>query len=173
MISSTKLFLVVVVILISLLLFLVISANLSINILQITLFILAVVLIFIGGIIFFDRIYSTKRKIDQTTIIMRPHKLLGKLILPNGRDFVIKEYEKTLGREDFLGFTGADNLLFIGKKHFKLFKLDDGFYIEDLNTKNGTKINGGDIRGLGKIKLKNGDEITIARIKIRYSEEIY
>jgi pSer/pThr/pTyr-binding forkhead associated (FHA) protein len=86
----------------------------------------------------------------------------------------INKYQKTIGRDDFLGFITGDDLLFIGKKHFMLTRLDDGFYIEDLNSKNGTKVNRRDIRGFGKIKLKNDDEITISDfLKLKYLEEIY
>lgn len=106
--------------------------------------------------------------IDEETILIKPKKLLGRLILPNKEEFILKDYERKLGREDFLGY--GDDLLYISKEHFKLIRLDDGFYIEDLNTKNGTKINGEDIRGLGKIKLRNGDEIKLPGLKIYYLE---
>jgi hypothetical protein len=107
---------------------------------------------------------------EETTIIHKPKKILGKLVFPNNDEFILKDYEKKLGREDFQGHDDRDNLLYIGKEHFKLIRLDDGFYIEDLNTKNGTKINDEDIRGLGKIKLRHGDEIKVAKIKIYYKE---
>ncbi|MDI9623377.1 MAG: FHA domain-containing protein [Methanothermobacter sp.] len=49
--------------------------------------------------------------------------------------------------------------------------MDDGCYIEDLDTKNGTKINGNEIKGLGKIKLENQDEILVAKtLPIKYLE---
>jgi pSer/pThr/pTyr-binding forkhead associated (FHA) protein len=100
--------------------------------------------------------------------------LLAKLIFSNDKVLKINKYQKTIGRDDFLGFITGDDLLFIGKKHFMLTRLDDGFYIEDLNSKNGTKVNRRDIRGFGKIKLKNDDEITISDfLKLKYLEEIY
>lgn len=121
-------------------------------------------------IVFIIRLrHAPKSKlIDEETILMKPKKLLGRLILPNNEEFILKDYERKLGREDFLGY--GDDLLYISKEHFKLIRLDDGFYIEDLNTKNGTKINGEDIRGLGKIKLRNGDEIKLPGLKIYYLE---
>lgn len=113
-----------------------------------------------------------KSKISQSTVIMKPRKLLAKFILPTGDELVIKEYEKVFGREDFLGLVLSDDLLFIGKNHFKIMKMDDGFYIEDLDTKNGTLINGEDIKGLGKIKLNDNDEILVATtLRLKYLEE--
>lgn len=115
-----------------------------------------------------------KNKINNTTIMLKPQKLLAKLIFSKDKVLKINKYQKTIGRDDFLGFIAGDDLLFIGKKHFKLTRLDDGFYIEDLNSRNGTKVNGKDIRSLGKIKLKNNDEITILQVlKLKYLEETY
>lgn len=114
---------------------------------------------------------SPKDKIVKSTVTMKPKKMLAKLVLPDGNQCIIKEYERILGREDFLGTMLSDKLQFIGKRHFKITKMDDGFYIEDLNTKNGTWLNNEDIRGLGKKKLNNNDEISIAKvIKIKYNE---
>lgn len=163
MISSNK-FLILLVVILALLVILIYSKN---DVLSYALLIIIALLVIL---FFFKR--STPRKLisEETTILMKPKKLLGKLVFPNNDEFILKDYEKTLGREDFLGHNGGDDLLYIGKEHFKLTRLDDGFYIEDLNTKNGTKINGEDISGLGKIKLKDGDEIGIAGIKIHYME---
>ncbi len=78
---------------------------------------------------------------------------------------------RVFGREDFLGILVSDKLFFIGKKHFEITKTDNGFYIKDLDTKNGTKLNNEDIGGLGKKKLEDSDEICIANVlKIKYYE---
>jgi pSer/pThr/pTyr-binding forkhead associated (FHA) protein len=91
--------------------------------------------------------------------------------LPKDRHIIIEDYEKTFGREDFLGVLLPDDLVFIGKEHFKITRMDDGFYIEDLDTKNGTTINGNEIKGSGKIKLENRDEILVAKtLPIKYLE---
>jgi len=136
-------------------------------------FFAAIIAIIIGLVIeYIYRKTMPKSKISQSTVIMKPRKLLAKFILPNGDELVIKEYEKVFGREDFLGLVLADDLLFIGKNHFKITKMDDGFYLEDLETKNGTLINGEEIRGLGKIKLNDDDEILVATtLRIKYLEE--
>lgn len=118
--------------------------------------------------------YSAKSKMAQTTITppSETRKYLAKLVLKNKHEFLIKDYERIFGREDFLGTALTDDLMFIGKEHFKITKMDDGFYIEDLGTKNGTMVNGEDITGSGKVKLENEDEIMVAKtLKIRYYEE--
>lgn len=115
--------------------------------------------------------FKPKNKISERTLRIKPKKILAKLVLPGGNQCIIKEYERIFGREDFLGIILGDKLNFIGKKHFKVTKMDDGFYIEDLNTKNGTWLNDEDIRGLGKKKLGNNDKISIANVlKIKYNE---
>lgn len=112
-----------------------------------------------------------KPKILQNTIIMKQKKAYNKLILPNNNEIRITENEKLFGREDFVGVVSTDELLFIGRKHFKTIKLDEMYYIEDLGTKNGTKLNGEEL-GLEKQELKNGDELFIGNVlKVKYITE--
>ncbi|MGE0064990.1 MAG: FHA domain-containing protein [Methanobacteriales archaeon] len=116
-------------------------------------------------------IFSQKSKITETTRVNKPKKSFANLFLPKDRHIIIEDYEKTFGREDFLGVLLPDDLVFIGKEHFKITRMDDGFYIEDLDTKNGTTINGNEIKGSGKIKLENRDEILVAKtLPIKYLE---
>lgn len=104
-------------------------------------------------------------------MVQKPRKLLAKLVLPDNKELKINEYERIFGREDFVGSIVVDDLLFLGKQHFKLTFMDDGFYIQDLDTKNGTIVNGEEIKGMGKIKLRDKDEIILAKVfKIRYLE---
>ena len=117
--------------------------------------------------------FSAKSKFSRNTVTKKPRKLFAKCILPNDQEFVLNEYEKVFGREDFVGIALADELLFIGKNHLKITKMEDGVYIEDLDTKNGTMINGKEITGLGKIRLNDGDGILVAKtLNIKYSEEM-
>ena len=123
-------------------------------------------------LIYLQRRLKSKTKMEENTILVKPHRPIAKLILPNKNVVAIKGYGQVLGREDFLGFVPPEKLLFIGKSQFKLSKFDDGFYIEDRQSKNGTKVNGREIRGMGKIKLENGDEICIAGfLKLQYLKE--
>jgi hypothetical protein len=129
----------------------------------------AVIMSFI--LMYIQRRFKSKTKMEENTILVKPQRLFAKLVLPNETVMMIKSYGQVLGRENFLGFVPPEKLLFIGKSQFKLSKFDDGFYIEDLQSKNGTKVNGCEIRGLGKIKLKNGDEICVSKVlKLQYLE---
>ncbi|MBP2046681.1 FHA domain-containing protein [Methanobacterium aggregans] len=124
------------------------------------------------GLIYLQRRLESKPKMEEDTVLIKPQNLLAKLVLDNKNEVVIKNYEHVLGREDFLGLVSSEKLLFIGKTHFRLTKFDDGVYIEDLHTKNGTMINGRNIKGLGKIKLGDGDEICVAKVlNLHYLEE--
>lgn len=146
----------------------------SINLAQITLIAVITTMLIFLALKYASMRSSNKNKINNTTIILKPKKLLAKLIFTENNILKIKDYQKIIGRDDFLGLMVTDDLLFVGKNHFKLTRLDDGFYIEDLNSKNGTQVNGKDIRGLGKIKLKNNDEISILHVlTLQYREETY
>jgi hypothetical protein len=135
----------------------------------------AVILAVIAGLLleFIYRRYSAKSKMLQTTMTppSESSKFMAKLVLKENHEFLIKEYERIFGREDFIGVAPADELMFIGKEHFKITREDDGYYIEDLNTKNGTSLEEEDITGLGKRKLTVGDEILVAKtLQIKYFE---
>jgi pSer/pThr/pTyr-binding forkhead associated (FHA) protein len=136
--------------------------------------IIAAILAIIAGL-FIEvayRKYSPKSKFSQTTVYMEPQKLLAKLILPDKNFLTISDKQQTFGRDDFLGSVVSDQLLFIGKEHFKISRREDGFYIEDLNTKNGTIVNGEEIKGQGKIRLVNESQIVISQIfTVTYVEE--
>jgi FHA domain len=137
---------------------------------------LAVILaIFVGIVLnYMYKKYSSKSKMLKTTITPsnNTHHSLAKLVLKENQEFIIKEYERVFGREDFIGVTVPDDLLYVGKEHFKITKQNDGFYIEDLNSKNGTQINGEEIKGKGKRKLKNEDNILLAQtLNIKYYDE--
>ncbi len=139
-------------------------------------FIYALFLAIIAAILinYFYKRYSAKSKMLQTTVTPpRSSQSQAKLILKEKHEFIIKEYERIFGRENFIGVLMADDLLFIGKEHFKISKKDDGFYIQDLETKNGTQVNSKDIKGLSSVKLHNGDNILVADVlNIRYIEKI-
>ena len=112
---------------------------------------------------------KTKHKFEQKTILMKPRYVMAMLILPNNYEIKITEPEKIVGREDFVGAIPADDLPFIGRKHFKIIKMDNGLYIEDFNSANGTRLNGEEIKGKGRKELKDGDIILVADVlQMRY-----
>lgn len=95
----------------------------------------------------------------------------AQLVLPNNDNIIVDGAEKVIGREDFLGVVTSDKLYFIGKDHFKITRKDSSFYIQDLNTKNGTTINGEQMQGTQTYRLNDGDEIMVAQsLSITYNE---
>lgn len=112
-------------------------------------------------------------KLSLKTILIKPsHTILARLILPNNNEIRILENEKIFGRHNFEGAISADDLQFIGRKHLRIMKLNDGLYIEDLGSANGTKLNGDEIKGAGSKKLNNGDEILVADVlNIKFVQE--
>lgn len=112
---------------------------------------------------------SPKPIILENTMLKDRKPVLAKLILPNNSEIKLIENEKIFGRENFFGVAPSDDIVFIGKKHFKITKIDNIFYLEDLDSVNGTKLNGEEIKGLGRKELKWGDEILVADVlKISY-----
>lgn len=106
-----------------------------------------------------------KLKIEQPTILLKKQRpILARLILSNNNEIKITESEKIFGREDFLGAIPSDDLQFVGRNHFKILKMDDGVYIEDLDSANGTKLNENEIKGAGRKKLKDGAKIRVADV---------
>lgn len=135
---------------------------------------IAILLSFLLGfsIEYVYRRLSYHSRFSKTTRFKKPRKIKAKLVLSVNKKIFIGYYERVYGREDFLGILLIDELSFIGKEHFRITHLDDGFYIEDMDTKNGTRVNGKEIKGQGMIKLKNKDSITVARVmNARYLEE--
>jgi len=53
----------------------------------------------------------------------------------------------------------------ISRRNSKLTRLGDGFIIEDLQSSNGTFVNGSRIK---RVRLRNGDEITVGKVSFRY-----
>jgi pSer/pThr/pTyr-binding forkhead associated (FHA) protein len=64
------------------------------------------------------------------------------------------EDKRIFGREHFLESLTTDGLELIGHEHFKITKKEGNFYLKDLKSKNGTKIN--------EIKLKKGEEVELS-----------
>lgn len=111
-------------------------------------------------------------KISRRTKRYQPRPLLARLILPNNTEIKIIKNEKIFRRDDCVGTVSSDDLEFISKEHFKIVRMDDGLYIEDLNSDSGTKLNGDEIKAKEKRKLKDGDEISVANVlKIKYVQE--
>jgi len=83
-----------------------------------------------------------------------------------GGTLPITSFPRAFGREDFKQFLPPFLLNFIEGKHFTIHynPFQRMFYIQDLGSRNGTYVNGVDIRGKGLITLKNGDVIVPGKV---------
>jgi uncharacterized membrane protein YraQ (UPF0718 family) len=127
--------------------------------------VLAIIMASIAGFVIESlyRRYSPQSKILKTTVTHTPtnNVSFAQLILPNNNNIIVDGAERIIGREDFVGVVSTDKLLFIGKDHFKVIKKPGGFYIQDMNTKNGTQINGEEVGGKNQKPINSGDEILV------------
>ena len=55
----------------------------------------------------------------------------------------------------------------VSRIHAKIKKTDGSYYIGDLNSRNGTFVNGNPITGEDEVKLNSGDEVTFADLTYR------
>lgn len=113
----------------------------------------------------FELIYSRikpKPKLSQKTVLA-PKNFVAKLILPDNKVCLMKDEKRIFGREDFLGSLTTDTLMYIGHNHFKITKKDKDFYLKDLNSTNGTKLNGEEVED-HEFKLSDGDQISVADV---------
>jgi len=91
-------------------------------------------------------------------VVQRPRYVLAD---SGGRYRLWTDSYAEYGRLDFLDLPAAG---YISRLHFAL-KLEEGeLYIKDLDSKNGTKVNGADIKGRGWVPLKPGDVVEVASV---------
>ncbi|MCZ7398880.1 MAG: FHA domain-containing protein [Candidatus Methanoperedens sp.] len=103
-------------------------------------------------------------KLSGKTIYKGQMPALAALILPNKKEIKITKFEEIFGREDFEGVIPDNKLQFIGRQHFKIIKNDDGRYIEDMDSANGTKLDKREIKGSGQQKLEDDAKIRVADV---------
>jgi pSer/pThr/pTyr-binding forkhead associated (FHA) protein len=57
----------------------------------------------------------------------------------------------------------------VSRRHFRIIRQDDGFFIEDMGTLPGTRVNDQPIRGV--TRLFNGDRIRVADYKAVFEDD--
>lgn len=81
---------------------------------------------------------------------------------------LIEGDERVFGRNDFLNFVSGKDILNISRSHFKITKINNRYFIEDMS-KGGTKVNGQSITGKGKVYLSNQSKIEIPHLKFIFN----
>ena len=88
----------------------------------------------------------------------------AKLILPGNIVISLGDGARPIGRGDLSRVVSAHDLGYISRRHFEAGFANGQYYIEDLNSLNGTKLDGIEIRGQGKQSLKDGGQIAVAEV---------
>ncbi|MBN1160559.1 MAG: FHA domain-containing protein [Dehalococcoidales bacterium] len=86
----------------------------------------------------------------------------GKLTLADNSEIQLTETSRDIGRDDFTNVASTDALNYVSSHHCRITMEAGKYFIEDLQSANGTKVNGADISGKGKQELKDGDRIDLA-----------
>jgi hypothetical protein len=90
-----------------------------------------------------------------------PQPQIGKsLVCPDGSEIALQT-RKSIGRLDLSKYASPTEARWISRLHFEVFEEKGESYIQDEKSLNGTKLNGKEIRALGKQLLRNGDEIIV------------
>lgn len=94
------------------------------------------------------------------------------LKLINRKDSLPFKVEEYYSVENFISLgRGNDNKIvikdpYISKNHFKIVKDEGNYYLEDLNSANGTYLNGD--RLMDVVELENGDRIATGQLEFLY-----
>jgi pSer/pThr/pTyr-binding forkhead associated (FHA) protein len=92
---------------------------------------------------------------------------VAKLVRSNGREYVLASARTTFGRKS--GNTVAiDDDATVSGAHAEIAYEDGRFYIEDLGSTNGTKVNGRALSPKVPMALSDGDEVTLGRTALRF-----
>ena len=83
-----------------------------------------------------------------------------------GQRWTIRENELIIGRGGECDLVLPERQ--VSREHIRIFRADDGYYLEDLDSKNGTWVNGKQVKA-ATVPLRDGDEIQIAMaVKITF-----
>lgn len=128
-------------------------------------FFIVIIYLFIFSII--RLIYLDIRGMDG---IAKDHRIYLKLI--NKKESLPFKIEEYYSIEDSisLGRRGDNDIIikdpYISKDHFQIVHDEDNYYLEDLNSANGTYVNGNKI--LDVVKLEDGDIIKVGQIEFLF-----
>lgn len=85
----------------------------------------------------------------------------AKFMTADGEYVPVSGNAGTLGRNDFISMVKPAKADLISRQHLHVERKNDGYYIEDNNSTNGTRVNGSIITGKGRHMLKDNDMIDL------------
>lgn len=86
------------------------------------------------------------------------------LVKPDGEEIPLESDFIAVNRDSYADIQVKDRM--VSREHLVLFLVDDGIYAEDKGSTNGTMLNGKEIKGSGRQKLKADDELVIGDTKL-------
>ena len=98
---------------------------------------------------------------------IKEHRIL-KGRQPGLEDIDIEYYPFVIGRQDRISDYIIDREG-VSRMHCRIDKEDGAYYIRDLNSRNGTLVNGIALINDEKIKLNEGDEVQIADMTYQFA----
>ena len=101
--------------------------------------------------------YAVYRYIPETGI---PARFVGVLIAPPNNEIFVPD-NKVFGRDDFAEYIPFDEVSLISRDQFEISRLGDNFYIKDLGSKAGTRLDGARLKPNTQIILRPGSKITL------------
>jgi hypothetical protein len=118
-----------------------------------------------------ERLLLLIKEEPENMLDMLPSSIASaKIALPNGVELHLTGNSRIVGRGDLARALDLDKLGLISRQHFKIKSDDEQFFIEDLDSDNGTVLNGVDIKGKGLVNLNADDVIEPASaIRLKFS----
>jgi hypothetical protein len=96
-------------------------------------------------------------------IVGAPGGAVGSLVLPGGERVQLGDEPITLGRLDECDVVLNDAT--VSRRHAEVHRVDDGYEVVDLGSRNGTRVNG---RGVVRERLDDGDELSVGAVGLRF-----
>ena len=105
---------------------------------------------------------STKPAVTSVSVAS-----MASLVAADGKALPVGD--KALGRKDFVALAEPAKAEYISRQHLRLTQENKEYFIEDLGSTNGTRLNGVEIRGRGKQAIASGDTIELGNaIKVTF-----
>jgi hypothetical protein len=127
---------------------------------------LSVVIVGLATFFVYRRLHAKRRMSMPPPPPPAPAIPKARLVTPGNIDIPVAAGTMSIGRGDLARAVALDDLKYISKQHFTIDFSDDQYYVEDMNSMNGTKLNGVEIKGKGKQAMKDDDQIAVADVVV-------
>lgn len=116
-------------------------------------------------------VQASERRPEGTTLLNRADNTEGKLILQNDQRCKIYEIVESItriGRNHLLCEVAIEHDLTIGRVHAEIHRLDKQYFIKDIDSLNGTYVNGERVAPQTMYRLASNDKIRLSNLEIKF-----